>query len=184
MNEANKPLAAVQDASSVLDSIGNWILSADTRWVVIIAGVMVLLIGIYLAIKHRALTTDASIHLGLTLAQIYSAAAIFAVLVLTEPPALGKLDAFARQSAGFIAFIVLIMGVWGHVQGLFGRIKAPADLDKKLQDLAVEVSNLGKGQLSGDELKKKANELATLARNLAADSSNLVNAAAKISGRS
>jgi hypothetical protein len=176
----SNPSAAVP--GGILDTIGNWILGADTRWVVICAGLLLIPSGIVLARQHRSLTMEGFINLSLTLAQLYSASAIFAVFVLTDPPALGKLDPFARQSAGFIAFIALLLGVIKYLTELFGRSKVPSNLRTKLEALAKEVSDLG-GQ-SGDDLKKKADELAIRARKLAGDTKNLVAAAATISGGS
>ncbi len=167
-------------ANGMLDAFGRWILAADTRVVLIGAVIIAVVIGIVLASKGRKLATDSYVHLGLTLAQIYSAGAIFAVLVLTDPPAFGKLDPFARQSAGLIACIVLIMGVVQHVLGLFGEAKSARTLTSQLEELAANVSTLGDGKLTGDPLKSRAEELAKTARSLASDSATLVTAAEKI----
>jgi hypothetical protein len=101
----------------ILDSIGRFLLTLDTRWLIIGSAVLVAIYLIVLRLKKgRWLATNDTIALALSLLQIYSAVAIFCTFVLTKPPAVLLLGELDRQSAGLLATIFLLASVFAQIR--------------------------------------------------------------------
>lgn len=108
----------------VLDSVGRFLLTLDTRWLIIGAALAVLAYLVALRVrKGRWLATDDVVALALSLLQIYSAVAIFCTFVLTKPPAILLLGELDRQGAGLLAAIFLLASVCVQIRKVW--IQAP-----------------------------------------------------------
>ena len=98
--------------ADVLNQAGLFLLTMDTRWIIIAA---VLIILAFLAVgywKNRRLPSVESIgFLFLALLQSYSAAVVLGALLLTDPPAVHLLGKFERQTAGMLTAIILLGGI-------------------------------------------------------------------------
>ncbi len=114
MNTDNNP------QSDILDAVGQLILRLDTRWLIIVAVAFVSVFTIILRLwKQRWPTREEALTLGLTFLQLYSAPVLFSMLVLTQPPAVELVSNFQRQSAGLLAFIFLVAGVFVQIKKLW-----------------------------------------------------------------
>jgi len=103
-----------------LNAVGQAILKADTRWVVVGAAIFVVIF--YLAFRYkkkRGMSRDDAQSLGLALLQLYSAPVLFCLLVLTQPPAVDLVGNFQRQGAGLLAFIFLVAGVFVQIEKIW-----------------------------------------------------------------
>ena len=116
----NTPEAHISE--DVLNQFGLWILSVDTRWFLLTVLVGILLFVIVVRVKQqRWPSRDDAISLFLAAAQLYGAAAIAAILFLTEPAAIDKVGKFERQSAGLLAAIFLGAGLFVEMRRLWSR---------------------------------------------------------------
>lgn len=110
--------------SDLLNTIGQGILSVDTRLILLCA---VLFVGVFVALlklkKRRVPSGWETINLVLTVIQLYSAPVVLSMLVLTQPPAVDRVSALQRQSAGMIAGIFLIGGVISQIMKFWAQSK-------------------------------------------------------------
>jgi Na+-transporting NADH:ubiquinone oxidoreductase subunit NqrB len=110
--------------SDLLNTIGQVILSVDTRLILLCA---VLFVGVFVVLlkltKRRVPSGWETINLVLTVIQLYSAPVVLSMLVLTQPPAVDRVSALQRQSAGMIAGIFLIGGVISQIMKFWAQSK-------------------------------------------------------------
>lgn len=123
--------AADSDSKSEpLNALGHAILGVDTRWVVLGALLILILFCLINRVgKKRWPSRDETQSLSLALLQLYSAPVLFAMLVLTEPPAFGLVGNLERQGAGLLGSIFLAFGVFIEIRKVWsgGSSNAPTD---------------------------------------------------------
>jgi hypothetical protein len=100
-----------------LNELGEFILSADTRWVfVAVVAALFVFLAALAAWRRKTLSREQTIRLALSFLQLYTALGIVSLLILTKPPAVHLVGDYVRQTGGFIAGVFLIAGVIEEVK--------------------------------------------------------------------
>ena len=96
----------------LLHRAGESLLQFDTRWVVVVALVLFVLIYFVKWKRKNAMPQTESVRLALALLQVYTGLAVLSVFILTQPPAIALMSNYQRQTCGLIVMVFLIVGVF------------------------------------------------------------------------
>lgn len=109
-----------------MQSLGCWALTLDARYWAAVAIVGALALLVVRGIQKKSLPTHMeTFHLVLAIFSLYSAVNIFAVLILTKPPAIVLLGATERFLAGIFTTGVLLLATFPSLKSAF--VGAPSD---------------------------------------------------------